>query len=634
MNCLLRYPVFLSFLLFLFPNIQDCIAQVALPIPYSFQKALDKNTRTLTGEPGKAYWQNSAAYDIDVAFDPQALLIKGEVSITYKNDSPDALDSIWFKLYPNLYQSGAEKSSENRIAKSDLGKGVTIHSFAVNGKPVDSTSYRIEGTNMVLTPPTALMSGKEMRFSISYEYTLNAGSHNRTGKVDDGTAFVAYFFPRVAVYDDIDGWNKYPYRGSEEFYNDFCSFDVSIAVPQDFMVWATGDLLNAEELFQQPIVQRLQKAEGDDDVLDVITERDLQEKNVLKGNKQHVFRYRAADIVDFAFGVGDHYVWKSASVLVDSITGRRTRVDAVFNPKHRDYLEVIDFARKTVHGMSHVFPKWPYPFPHMTVFDGLDQMEYPMMANDNPTESREDGITLTSHEIFHSMFPFYMGTNETKYAWMDEGWAIIGEWILSSYIDSTFVDDYGIKPTAATSGAAYDTPIMTLTTDLKGASSFTNSYPKPALGYLYAKEALGDSLFFKGLHYYIKQWNGKHPQPMDFFQAMNTGSGKNLNWFWKAWFYQSGVTDLAISKIIKDVNGYTVYVDNKGDMPLPVHLSFTYEDGTIEHINYPVSIWEKGDKQAVVEVESSNANKLKKVELGSVYVPDKNKKDNLFYIID
>src|SRR6185503_1880506 len=155
----------------------------------------------------------------------------------------------------------------------------------------------------------------------------------------------------------------------------------------------------------------------------------------------------------------------------------------VFNPKHKDYYEVIDFAEKTVWAMSYVFPKWPYPYPHITVVDGLDQMEYPMMVNDNPLESRAETIELVDHEIFHTIFPFYMGINETKYGWMDEGWATIGEWLISSIIDSSPTDDYGVKGYEKAAGSESDAPISTLTTQLNGLSFFINSYPKPGLGY-------------------------------------------------------------------------------------------------------------------------------------------------------
>ncbi|QNL49548.1 M1 family metallopeptidase [Olivibacter sp. SDN3] len=603
------------------------IAQEELPVGRAFQLALTKGSRTLGGLPGPNYWQNGTRYDLKVAFNPKNRLLNGQVEIKYRNNSPDTLQQIRFKLYPNLYKAGV--ASKSKIAKKDLGQGLVFERFKINGKERTLDSLQIDGTNMIVNVPS-LLPGKEMTFMVNYHYFLNEGSHIRTGRIDDGSFFIAYFFPRIAVYDDIDGWNKYPYTGEEEFYNDFSDFNVEISVPRHYAVWATGDLKNAGKVFDKAIIERLELAEHQDGVVTIITEQLKAAGRGVKDRAFNTFKFEAKNVVDFAFALSDHYVWKAASVVVDSLSGRRTRVDAVFNSQHRDYYEVIDFALKSVKEMSHSFPKWPFPYSHMTVFDGLDQMEYPMMANDNPTKTRQDAITLTSHEIFHTMFPFYMGTNETKYAWMDEGWATFGEWKLTSKIDHTLVDDYGIQSTATNSGKKNDSPIMTPTFDLTGIATFTNSYPKPALGYLFVEEYLGEELFLKALHHYIHNWNGKHPQPLDFFHSMNEGSGKNLNWFWKRWFYEDGVTDMAITGVDKVDNGYHINVLNKSSKPLPVHLTIYFEDGAIETSKHTIGIWESGNNHATVHFLTGK--KIKKVVLGGTYIPDKYQKDNTFIL--
>ncbi|MBC6109383.1 M1 family metallopeptidase [Pedobacter fastidiosus] len=600
-------------------------AQVQLPIEPVFQNTYTKGTRNVDGKPGKKYWQNSANYTLKVDFNPASRLLKGKVEVVYTNHSPDTLKEIWFKLYPNLYKKGTPRKA--KFAESDLGEGVSINKMLSNGKSI--SDFKIDGTNMTVNVP-AVLPGKTITFSIDYNYTLNKGSHMRTGQVDEGSHFVAYFFPRIAVYDDVDGWNKFPYTGAEEFYNDFDNFNAEVTVPGGYSVWATGDLKNASSVFQKDIVSRMLMAEKNDAVVDVITDKDLADKKVTQPNDFNTFKFEAKNVTDFVFALSDHYLWKSSSLVVDPSTKRRTRVDAVFNPKHKDYYEVIDFARKTVESMSYTFPKWPFPYNHETIFDGLDQMEYPMMVNDNPVDNRVDAITLTDHEIFHTMFPFYMGINETKYGWMDEGWATIGEWLISPIIDSTIVDEYGIQPTASSSGSKDDTPIMTLTPDLKGSGSFTNSYPKPGLAYLYVKDYLGEELFTKALHTYIKNWNGKHPMPYDFFNSINEGSGKNLNWFWKAWFFEGGVTDMAIKAVDKTASGYSINIENKSIKPLPIDLTLTYSDGSIEKNHSTIGVWEKGDKQVVIEIKTTK--KLSKVVMGSAHIPDKVKSDNSFSV--
>lgn len=600
-------------------------AQPGLPVSAPMQKAYEKGTRSPDGQPGSSYWQNTADYQLTIDFDPESGLLKGRAIITYSNQSPDTLKQLWFKLYPNLYKKGVKRSS--KIAEKDLGAGIQLHSVQISDRKIADKALHIDGTNMYTNIPD-LAPGQKIKLDITYSYQVNKGSHVRTGRVDDGAWFIAYFFPRIAVYDDIDGWNKYPYTGDAEFYNDFSNFEATINLPGQYTAWATGDLQNTADVFQPHIAAKIATAEASDQVIDIITTIDLQRQQVNLSKDKLSWKYKASNVTDFVFAISDHYLWKSTSLAVDSITKRRTRVDAVFNANHKDYYEVIDFARQTVSAMSFKFPKWPYPYSHITIFDGLDQMEYPMMVNDNPVDNREDAITLTIHEIFHTIFPFYMGTNETKHGWMDEGWATLGEWLISSMIEPTMIDDYGVKPTAANSGTANDTPIMTLTPDLTGSGTFTNSYPKPALGYLYVREYLGEELFTKALHHYIKTWNGKHPQPEDFFNAMNEGSGKNLNWFWKRWFFEEGITDLGIRSARPAEDGYTISIFNQSNKPLPVYLEIEFTDGTKSTLHKNIGIWEKGSKE--VDISYPTDKKIRKLKLGNTYVPDKfNANNNL-----
>lgn len=598
----------------------------SLPTPVNILKTYTKGTRSETGRPGPNYWQNSADYNLDIHFDPATRLLNGTADIVYYNNSPDTLKQIWFKLYPNVYKKGSPRSFA--IKPEDESDGVIIDSLWINGVNTPVSRLRINATNAVLGGQSLSSKGK-INFRIVYHYTLNKGSHNRTGEIEENAAFVAYFFPRVAVYDDIDGWNTYPYIGSQEFYNDFCRFDASVTVPANFIVWATGDLKNAEEALSPTYLARLATAEKSDAVTTVIDTTELHKKNFTPSGKAfNTWKFQATDVTDFAFATSDHYVWKSTSLVVDPKTGRRTRVDAVFNPKHLDYFNVVNDARATVEAMSYRFPAWPFPYPHITVVDGLDQMEYPMMVNDNPVEDRAESITLTAHEVFHTMFPFYMGTNETKYAWMDEGWATIGEWLISAMIDTSIVDDYGVMPYAFTAGTETDLPITTLTTELN-RGSFTNSYPKPAMGYLYVKDMLGDSLFKKALHHYISQWQGKHPMPNDFFYSMNAGAARDMNWFWEKWFFEGGIPDLAISKVNSKGNQHTVEVTNKGNKPVPVDLTITYADGSTEKLHRTIAVWEKASR---VNVSFSSSKKIRKIDLGNPHTPESNPKDNVYEV--
>jgi hypothetical protein len=599
----------------------ETIAQQSLPVPRNIKTAYDKGTRSADGKPGKNYWQNTADYDLKINFDPITRLLNGSEEITYTNNSPDTLRPIFFKLYPNLYKKGSVRSMA--IKSDDLTDGVKILSVSINDKKIDSNRIGIDGTNMIVAG-TPILPKQSMHFNISWSYILNKTSHIRTGEIDPGADFVAYFFPRLAVYDDIDGWNTYQYNGNQEFYNDFCHFKAAITVPNNQVVWATGNLLNGNEVLSQPVYQRLQQAEKNDAIVTIVDSTEMQNATN-HNNATNTWQFEANDVTDFVFACSDHYMWHSTSLVVDKSTGRRTRVDAVFNPKHKDYFDVIHDARKTVEAMSFDFPKWPYPYPHETVFDGLDQMEYPMMVNDNPLSDHAESVELTDHEIFHTMFPFYMGINETKYAWMDEGWATIGEWLISPIIDSTLVDKYGVAAVEKTAGNETDLPIITLSTETAKAY-FTNSYPKPAMGYLFVKDMLGDVVFYKGLHYYIQQWHSRHPMPLDFFNCMNTGSGKNLNWFWKKWFYDDGIPDLGILKVVETGNQKQIIIESVGSKPVPLDLVVTFEDGSIKNIHQSIAVWEKGNRTTTIKF--TGTKKIKRVEMGGVHVPDSDKKNN------
>jgi hypothetical protein len=621
---------------FLFSLVLVCFSfnsfsQGQLPAPRNIKAAFAKGTRTENGKPGNNYWQNYANYDIKVNFVPETRLLSGTVIIDYTNNSPDTLKQLVFKLYPNIYKAGAMRAIP--FEEQDISKGMAIQKISINNELQNMGKVFLDGANMTV-PIKSLLPKNKNHVEIDFSYTLNSTSHLRTGEIEPGAYFIAYFFPRITVYDDIDGWNMAPYLGTYEFYNDFSDFKVAVSVPKNYVVWATGDLTNSKEVLSAKICQKIKDAEQMDAISTIIDSTDLKNNNITADNPINTFIYKATNVTDFVFATSNHYIWQASSLVVDKSTGRRTRVDAVYNPAHKDYYHVINDARKTVEMMSFEFPKWPYPYNHETVFDGLDEMEYPMMVNDKPIADRAESIQLTSHEIFHTIFPFYMGTNETKYGWMDEGWATIGEWIISTEGLPGSIDEFGMSAYEKTAGTELDAPIMTLSTMLQGiyyqneTSFFINSYPKPGLGYLYIKDMLGDEVFYKGLHHYIRTWNGKHPLPWDFFYSMNEGAGKNMNWFWKAWFFDTGFPDLGISSVSAKAAKKEIIITSKGTKPVPIDLTITYTDGSTEKLHRSIAVWEKGMKPVTLVF---NANKhIQQIVLGSLYVPDVDKKDNLW----
>jgi len=596
----------------------------------NIQQAHKNGTRDETGKPGKNYWENHGDYNIHVSFDPSTQLLEGKETISYENNSPDTLKEIIIRLYPDLYKKGVVRLSH--IAEKDLGEGVHIESFKIGDETISDFHDRRkafhQNTLLYVRPNEEILPHSKTTFEISWNYKVNTGSPVRTGMVDSTSYFIAYFFPRVSVYDDVDGWDNWSYNGSQEFYNDFGNFNVEISVPKKYVVWATGDRENPRDNFSENVLGKIKKASASTDIIHVIDSTDYLKNDVLKNDANGIWKFSAINVTDFAFALSDHYLWDASSVLVDSSTGRRTMAEAAYNPIHKNYFDVANQAHQTVYLTSHFYPKYPFPFNHITVFDGTDQMEYPMMVNDNPTPTHKDAVQLTTHEIFHSYFPFFMGTNETQYAWMDEGWATIGESVLSPKMGEP--EDEGIFSKTRyerISGTDAYVPLITNTKEYSGAAYGANSYGKGGLCYYVLQDLLGDKLYFKALHQYMNDWHGKHPTPYDFFYSINSGSGQNLDWFWQRWFFGWQYADLSIKNVEKEGNSVKVTIENKGGLPVPVYLTIISKDGGKLIEKFTAEVWKNEEKYKTFPVLKSFSS-IAEIKLGNEFIPDKYESNN------
>ena len=257
-----------------------------LYMPVNIRKAYENGTRSFDGKPGPNYWQNGADYNIQVEFDPETRQLSGSEKITYYNNSPDLLTEIVFHLFPNLYKKGNIRDFEIELA--DESDGVTITAMALNGKKIDPSpdnkSLEYTHSSLKLSLQDPLPSGNKLKLNLSWHYVLNENSHMRTGVVDNSSAFIAYFFPRIAVYDDIDGWNDFKYMGTTEFYNDFGNFEVSVTVPQNFIVWATGTLENPEQVLSHKYLNRYREALTSDNVIHIVDSTECTQNNITTPN--------------------------------------------------------------------------------------------------------------------------------------------------------------------------------------------------------------------------------------------------------------------------------------------------------------------------------------------------------------
>ena len=595
----------------------------------NFQSAVTKATRTSSGKPGNKYWQNSADYNIHANFTPATALLSGEETILYSNNSPDTLKRLIIRLYPDFYKKGVSRSGI--IPDKDLNEGVSIEQLSIGGETItsftDNKKAYHSNTNLVVIPKQALLPHTKINLQVKWHYPVNTGSNVRTGRIDSGSWFIAYFYPRIAVYDDIDGWDDWSYNGSQEFYNDFGNYQVEIRLPFNYVAWATGERQQEDVNLGPSVLLKLNQAKNSDKIIHVIDSMDYNNKAVINSDNTGIWKFTAGGVSDFAFALSDHYLWDASSVLVDSVTKRRTLVNTAFNKIHADYFDVPNQANRSVFYMSHFYPKVPFPFPQITVVDGTEQMEYPMMVNDNPTETHKDAVQLTSHEIFHSYFPFYMGINETQYAWMDEGWATIGESVISPLMNEP--EDEGIYSKTRyerISGTDKDVPLITNTKLYEGAAYAANSYGKGGLCYWVLQDMLGDKLYFKALHQYMNDWHGKHPLPYDFFYSFNSAAGMNLDWFWHNWFYDWVYPDLALTKVEQQGGKISITVSNKGGLAVPVYLTLTDDKGATKTVHYGADVWKNGKTEFIVTQKASG--KIRSIRMGNDFTPDKNKQDN------
>ena len=400
----------------------------------------------------------------------------------------------------------------------------------------------------------------------------------REGMLDSTSYFLAYFYPRIAVYDDYNGWDTMDFTDQQEFYSDFNDYDVSLTVPPNFIVWGTGTLLNPESILQPDPLQRFRTSMTSDETIRVATQQQLSNKTITQQSAQNTWRFKAGHVPDVAFIVSDHYDWDAASVLVDDATHRRASVQAAYNDTASDYRHMVQYGRHALDWLSHNWPGVPYPYEKTTVVEGPAGMEYPMMANDESYADTTFARFVAEHEIAHTYFPFYMGIDETRYAFMDEGWATTFEYLLA-VVDmgapraGDFFRTFRVKRWINDPSPLEDLPIITPADVLKGPAYGNNAYGKAALGYLAMKDLLGDAVFGKSLHAFMDRWNGKHPTPWDFFNTFNDVTGQNLNWFWQSWYFTNSYIDLAVRSVTKRGAGYSIVVDNIGGMPAPSGLS-------------------------------------------------------------
>lgn len=625
--------VVLLLTLILFSSAKIFAQSSGLYMPRDIARAYENQTRSWDGRPGKSYWQNRADYVISVEFNPRDRLLKGRETIMYFNHSPDSLKKLILHLFPNLYKKGGIRDFETEF--KDHSEGVIIDSLVLNGKSINckanNKSLQYDRTLAHLCLATPLLPDQSASLKIHWHYQLNQHSHMRTGMVDSSTFFIAYFYPRLAVYDDISGWNTMQYTGLAEFYNDFGDYEVNITVPKNFIIWATGTRENPEEVFTEKYVQRYYHALTSEAIISIIDSAESQKFKITKANPHNTWKFKATNVSDFAFAGSDHYLWDATSLVVDRETGRRIVIDAAYHKESKDFYHVTRIARQAIHLMSTQIPGIPWPYPKMTVFNGLDEMEYPMMVNDISYADINETTKLTIHEILHTYLPFYLGINESKYAWMDEGYTSFGDYLIfSQMISPELARFYYLDAYREEAGHAPDTPIFVISEFLKRPVYHYNSYAKTAAFFLILRDLLGEENFNRTWHEFMERWKGKHPTPYDLFFTFNEVSGQNLDWLFKTWFFEFGYVDLAIKEVRSEATKVKISIEKKGPYPAPIELIVQFKDGSEEHFFQKASVWKSA--KPTFEVAISYKQAIKRLELKDLTLIDADLSNNLLIL--
>jgi Peptidase family M1 domain len=627
-----RFIIFILSIIFLFQI--KTSAQEKLFIPRDIQKAYNNGTRSVDGKPGPNYWQNSSDYKITASVDPKTEILSGNETITYHNNSPDTLKVIVIRLYQNLNKCGAERDFP--MLNDLITDGVTIEKLAVDNKELDVDTSRFvnsRGTNLFIRMVPAVLPKTSVKLQFAWHFKIPGENNPRMGAYDSTSYLIGYWYPQVSVFDDIDGWDTYDYTGIQEFYNDFCNYDVNITVPNKFGVWATGILQNPDDVLQTDYLEKYKKAHSSDEIIHIVTVDDIKKGNIFSNKSlENTWHYKAENVTDFTFGTSDHYLWDAVGLTVDKKISRRTYIAAVYKKESKDFYGVDDIARKSIEYYSYTLPGIPFPYPSLTVFNGGGGMEFPMMVNDGSFKDVAATVHVTSHEISHEYFPFYMGIDETKYAFMDEGMATFIPYELQAELASGYhPEETDALRYSKFAGTEMDMPMMIPSTLLKGSSYRQASYIRPGLVYYILRNyVLDKETFDKVFREYIKRWHGKHPIPYDFFNTFNVLSNKNLDWFWKPWFFDRGFPDLAIKSAINKGNKIEVTISRIGEFPLPVYLKIFLKNGKAVSIYKNADIWSKGQKE--LKLSKKLESPAEKVELGNSHIPDVNRENNAYNI--
>ncbi|HEY9517209.1 MAG TPA: M1 family metallopeptidase [Gemmatimonadaceae bacterium] len=595
----------------------------------AFSEAVARATRTRSGRPGESNWVQHARYRIDARLDVARARLHGNESVVYLNNSPDTLRSVAVYLRQNVFAPGSPRRSTVPITGGvELGRvaagGRTLPAVgsrsALRSKP--SGAYTVDGTVMWIRLPSPLLPHDSASMQIAWSFTpAPSPSDGREGREGTHLYFLGYWYPQVAVYDDVNGWVTDPYLNGAEFYMDPADYDVSITLPRGWPVGATGTLVDPASVLSRQTLDRLAQARRTRDVVHVLTDADRQSGAAfVRGEKGATWHFVADSVRDFAWGTSDRYNWDATIALVPGANGGATdtvMISSFFRihpPAAAWPLGGARFTRDAIEKMSDYL--WPYPWSQMTSMEGVitgGGMEYPMMTLMQPWA---DTLSLAGdlmHETGHMWFPMQVGSNETRYPWMDEG---LTQFDVAQGMRVLYGEPRkGGRPNDSEQGqrrlyleqarAGREEPLMRLGDLSDPDLYFIMYYDKTAQVMSALRAVLGPELFHRAYREYGRRWTGRHPYPADFFNTMSDVSGRDLSWFWRSWFYEPWSLDQAIASVHEEGDSVAITVEDRGLAPMPVLMTIRREGGTVQRIEAPVDVWLQGARRWIARVAAA-----------------------------
>jgi hypothetical protein len=550
--------------------------------------------RSANGSPGPDYWQQRADYQLAATLDTVSQSISGSVQVRYTNNSPDTLHYVWLQLDQNLYRPGSDGSmlfaAESRWGVRGFQGGYDLRDVRVNGQAV---TPRLHDTMMQLVLPAPLApKGGIVMLAMSFSFKVPEHGSDRMGR--DGPLYeIAQWYPRMAVYDDVKGWNTDPYLGQGEFYLEYGDIDFSVTVPAGYTVAASGTLQNPRDVLTRAQQERLAEASRTQQVI-AITSTSESQARVIPGTK--TWHFRAEKVRDVAWAAAPDFRWDATSW-----NGILTQAYYEWPKAGKSWEAGAEETQWTIRHYSETF--FPFPYPQATSVAGpVGGMEYPMFVMVAAGEDSMSTFSTINHEQGHEWFPMLVGSNERRYAWMDEGF--------NTYIN-TFAKELRWRDTVmigsmvanwkAAVDAGNDVPLMTAADNIPAAALGAIGYRKPAVLLLTLRnQVIGPELFDAAFRGYIKAWAFKHPTPGDFFRTIENATGRDLSWYWRGFWYTTDVLDVGIDSVSQaNQAGQNVVVLSLHRMTsilFPVRLRLKYANGRTGDFTLPVNIWANGDR--------------------------------------